>query len=61
MNPIDPASWSKIEKILDEALELSGPERETFLDRACDGDAELRRQVETLTIAPRIGRTPTRR
>ena len=35
MNPIDPASWSKIEKILDEALELSGPERETFPGTKC--------------------------
>src|SRR6185503_15715579 len=37
--------------VFTEALELSGIERAAFLERACGGDVELRRQVELLLQA----------
>ena len=41
-----------IEAIFSEALELrSADERAAYLDRACAGDPELRRQVESLIAA----------
>ena len=44
-----PADIANLEAAFSEALEIpEGPERDAFLDRACDGDAELRRQVESL-------------
>jgi serine/threonine-protein kinase len=48
---IDPTTWQRIERILDEALELAGDARSAYLDRACGGDAELRRQVDVLLEA----------
>jgi serine/threonine protein kinase len=40
--------WDKIEATFHEALELPPHERSAFLDAACSGDAELRREVEAL-------------
>jgi hypothetical protein len=40
--------WERIEQLFFEAAELVGQERDTFLDAACGGDAELRREVESL-------------
>jgi len=34
--------------VFTEALQLAGSERAAYLDRACDGDRELRRKVEAL-------------
>ncbi|MEN3326977.1 MAG: eukaryotic-like serine/threonine-protein kinase [Acidobacteriota bacterium] len=41
-------SWQRVKEIFDGALERQGDERATFLDRACDGDAEVREEVESL-------------
>src|SRR5215813_6556609 len=41
-------NWERIQSIFLEAVELSTDERVRFLDRACDGDAEVRREVESL-------------
>src|SRR5437773_3897042 len=43
--------WQTVKKILQPALELTSSERAPFLDRECGGDAELRREVESLIAA----------
>ena len=34
--------WQRVKEIFEGALERQGDERARFLDRACDGDAEVR-------------------
>jgi serine/threonine protein kinase/dipeptidyl aminopeptidase/acylaminoacyl peptidase len=43
-----PERWQKVQEILAEAAEIEAGKRSTFLDEACRGDAELRREVESL-------------
>ncbi len=43
-----PERWKQIEKLYDAALQLEAPRRAAFLDQACDGDEELRREVASL-------------
>jgi serine/threonine-protein kinase len=43
-----PERWQQIEKLYHDALELAPEYRLAFLDRACAGDDELRREVESL-------------
>ena len=43
--------WQRIATILDTALELPFDERAPYLDRACDGDSALAREVEELLAA----------
>src|SRR5437016_3285470 len=40
--------WRRIEELLGGALECDGGERALFVERACDGDVNLRREVESL-------------
>ena len=40
--------WEQVEKICHAALELEESQRGAFLDQACAGDEELRREVESL-------------
>jgi len=40
--------WQEIEKICQAALELEESQRAAFVKKACGGDAELRREVESL-------------
>ena len=40
--------WQEVEKIYDAALELDQEHRARFLDSACDGNEELKREVESL-------------
>lgn len=40
--------WARAKQIIDEALDLDGAERQTFLDGACAGDQTLREHVESL-------------
>jgi len=49
------ASWHQIEKLFLEAADLPLAERAAFLDRVCDGDSELRLEVESLLRADTIG------
>jgi len=53
-----PANLSILEAAFSEALELGpGPEREAYLERACAGDPDQRRQVEALlAVHDRAGR-----
>ena len=43
-----PQRWQEIDRIFAAALELEPAEREEFLNQACAGDEELRKEVESL-------------
>ena len=40
--------WQKVKELYEAALRLAPDERSSFLNARCDGDAELRREVESL-------------
>ena len=44
--------WSRVEALYHAARARSAGERAAFLDAACNGDAELRREVESLLAQP---------
>jgi serine/threonine protein kinase/tetratricopeptide (TPR) repeat protein len=50
-----PERWHQVKDVLEEALELSAPQREAFLDSACDGDQALRQEVESLLLEEKDG------
>ena len=50
-----PERWQQIDKLLEQALEQEPISRNMFLDSACAGDDELRREVETLLAAHHQG------
>jgi len=43
--------WQLVKQILDKAITAEPADRSSLLDRACEGDAELRREVESLLSA----------
>lgn len=43
-----PERYKEVFQICDDALQVEADKRAAFLDRACDGDASLRREVERL-------------
>jgi serine/threonine protein kinase len=43
--------WKQIETVFEQALDLGTEERLAFLEQACNGDEELRREVESLLDA----------
>jgi eukaryotic-like serine/threonine-protein kinase len=43
-----PERWKQIERLYDAALERDADRRTAFLDQACEGDEELRREVASL-------------
>jgi eukaryotic-like serine/threonine-protein kinase len=45
---VDPELWRRVEDLSHRALELDASQRGEFLDHACAGDQELRREVESL-------------
>ena len=49
--PMTPERWEKIQDLLLSALEISEDVRGGFLTEACDGDAKLRREVDSLLHA----------
>jgi serine/threonine-protein kinase len=46
-----PELYRKASRLYDEALEIDPESRDDFLDRSCEGDDELRREVESLLRA----------
>ena len=48
---MSPEHWQRIDRLFDEALDLPPDERTAFLERACDGDAALREEIEALLTA----------
>ena len=43
-----PDRWQEVKAVLENALERTETERTAFLDAACEGDDEMRREVESL-------------
>src|SRR5262245_43089900 len=53
-----PDRWQQIERLYHHALELEVNQRALFLDEACAGDEELRREIDSLLVArEKAGRT----
>ena len=48
MNRIDRDRYGRVKEVFQQALERQRQDRRRFLDRACGGDADLRREVESL-------------
>src|SRR6266498_2230500 len=48
---LKPERWSRIEELFHQAADLPLRDRPALLDRMCDGDHELRREVESLLAA----------
>lgn len=46
-----PERWEQIGRLYEQVSEMAPDERSRFLDRACRGDVELRREVESLLAA----------
>ncbi len=46
-----PERWKQVEELFHAALERDEAERAPFLDQACAGDDELRREVESLLVS----------
>jgi len=44
-------NWTEVTHLFEAALEMLPEERNAFLERACAGDAELRREVQSLLDA----------
>ncbi len=51
---MDKQRWQQIEQIYFSALDLNAPERDAYLDTACAGDAELRREVAALLASENL-------
>ena len=45
---VTPERWRRIEEVFGDAVELAVVERAAFLDRACDNDGALRREIDVL-------------
>jgi eukaryotic-like serine/threonine-protein kinase len=45
---VTPECWKQVEAVFEQALELPIQERAAFVQRSCDGDDELRREVQSL-------------
>jgi serine/threonine protein kinase/tetratricopeptide (TPR) repeat protein len=56
--PLDPQAWQRLKGLLAEGLSLAAEERPGFVDRACDGDDALRRELESLLAASDLSDTP---
>src|SRR5215510_8542243 len=50
-----PERWEQIERLYHSAVECEADEREPFLDRACAGDDELRREIDSLLAHDGLG------
>ena len=48
MSDTDPQRWQHVKEIFEGALERHGAERAQYLDRVCDGDSDVRAEVESL-------------
>src|SRR5262245_27069139 len=52
LQPVTPERWQQIQAIYHTALARAGEERARFLDTACAGDTQLRRELEQLLREP---------
>jgi len=46
-----PERWQQVKSVLEATLELTPDERERYLSNTCSGDAEMRREIDTLLTA----------
>src|SRR4051812_1175355 len=51
VNSMSPERWQRLQELFNAAMELSPDSRAAFLDHACDGDASLRGEAESLILA----------
>jgi hypothetical protein len=51
---MDAETWTHIESLLHSALEIPDDERRAFLQRVCDGDQSLEREVSSLLNSLRV-------
>src|ERR1700730_5905186 len=52
---MDQERWRRVKGLFHAALEREPEERQAFLDLACGGDTDLRRQVESLSRGEQAG------
>jgi serine/threonine protein kinase/Tol biopolymer transport system component len=50
-----PERWQRVDEIFQAAIEMKAEERPAFVERACAGDEELRREVDSLITADEQG------
>ncbi|HZU21798.1 MAG TPA: serine/threonine-protein kinase, partial [Terriglobales bacterium] len=48
---MNPERWQQVKQIFNQAISRGAPERAEFLRRACEGDEDLRREVESLVAS----------
>ena len=48
---MSPEQWQRLQAIFLQAEEKQGPDRVALLDRACAGDGDLRRRLESMLAA----------
>jgi tRNA A-37 threonylcarbamoyl transferase component Bud32/tetratricopeptide (TPR) repeat protein/TolB-like protein len=48
---MNPEGWARVSRVFDQVADRPSEERAALLDELCGGDAELRREVETLLAA----------
>jgi serine/threonine protein kinase/Flp pilus assembly protein TadD len=53
MAALNRGQWQQVQAVFQQVLDLTAAERGAFLDRACAGDPDLRREVEALLDADR--------
>ena len=53
LDVLDPDRWRRIESVLDAVLELDPADAAAHLVRACEGDPDLKRDIEALLDADR--------
>ena len=56
MNPESPKRWAQIEDLFHRAAECDPEQRAALLDHACNGDTQLRREVEGLLVSDQSAR-----
>jgi tetratricopeptide (TPR) repeat protein/TolB-like protein len=49
--PIGPSGWHRVQDLFHQALERDAATRADYIEQACQGDADLRREVESLIAA----------
>jgi serine/threonine protein kinase len=54
---LDPQAWQRLKALLAEGLSLAVEERPGFIDRVCEGDDALRRELESLLAASDLSGT----
>ncbi|HWP52721.1 MAG TPA: protein kinase [Pyrinomonadaceae bacterium] len=52
---MSPEQWEHLNSLFQEALELAPDDRPAFMDRVCDGDDELRSELESLLASDQHG------